>query len=43
VNIVGESETLKWETKGDITTVRISKKLVEKYKNEPALALKYEF
>jgi alpha-L-fucosidase len=43
VNIVGESETLKWETKGDLTTVWISKKAIDKYKNEPALAIKYEF
>ncbi|OYU65995.1 MAG: alpha-L-fucosidase [Cytophagaceae bacterium BCCC1] len=43
ITIVGEKETLKWETKGDKTTVWISKKWIEKYKSEPALALKYEF
>lgn len=43
ITIVGETETLKWETKGDKTTVWISKKWIEKYKSEPALALKYEF
>jgi alpha-L-fucosidase len=43
ISIVGESETLKWETKDDKTTVWISKKAIDKYKNEPALAIKYEF
>jgi alpha-L-fucosidase len=40
--IVGENESLRWETIGKRTTVRIPKNLLEKYKAEPALALKIE-
>jgi len=43
ISIVGESETLKWETKDHKTTVWISKKAIDKYQKEPALAFKYEF
>lgn len=42
ISIVGEIDTLKWETVGNRTTVKIPKNMVEKYKTEPAIALKFE-
>lgn len=42
VNIVGDSESLKWETKGNKTTVWLSKEQQKKYQSEAALAIRFE-
>ena len=42
VNIVGDSESLKWENKGNKTTVWLSKEQQKKYQSEAALAIRFE-
>ncbi len=42
VFILGNKKALKWETKGQRTIVQLPKALVEKYKNEPAIVVKFE-
>lgn len=42
VVLISENLALKWEKKGTKTVVYLPKELVEKYKNYPALALKFE-
>ncbi len=40
--IPGNKNALKWETDGVNSTVHLTKALMEKYKNEPALVIKFE-
>ncbi|MFN8357225.1 MAG: alpha-L-fucosidase [Spirosomataceae bacterium] len=42
VVLISENQPLKWEKKGEKTVVYLTKELVEKYKNYPALALRLE-
>lgn len=40
--IPGNKNALKWETNGIHTTVHLTKALMEKYKNEPAIVIRFE-
>lgn len=42
ISILGSNENLKWETIGEKTTVKLSKKLMEKLKSEAAIAFRFE-
>jgi alpha-L-fucosidase len=42
VYIVGNTTPLKWETIGNQTTIKLSKKIVQQYKDQPALAIRFE-
>lgn len=39
--LVGNETSLKWSTKGQVTTVEIPTHLVEKYKNDPAIVIRF--
>lgn len=42
ITLLSNGENLKWENVGDKTTVKLTKKLLEKLKNEPAVSLRFE-
>lgn len=42
VFILGENKQLNWNTKKQTTTIQLTKALVEKYRNEPAVVVKFE-
>ncbi len=42
VTLLDGNVDLKWKTEGEVTTVTVPKKVLEKIKTEPALALKFE-
>jgi alpha-L-fucosidase len=40
--ILGEKKQVNWTTNGQTTTIQLTNALVEKYRNEPALVIKFE-